>query len=118
MGMHRFTSIVASLILAGMLLFPLSASAIVPLIPFGGAITQIFYCVNGGIYFTDVNPAGLGSGSFTWTPGSITYPYGPPHPASWILGQADIFYPCVISLYPFIALPSLRVTMEGTSISI
>ena len=97
---------------------PLAASAIVPLVPFGGAVSKIVPCLNGGIWFTDVNPAGLGSGSFTWVPGSITYPFGPPHPASWILGEADVPYGCVISLHPPIILPSLRVTLEGTSISL
>jgi hypothetical protein len=93
------------------------AMALAAIIPIGGKVTSVWPCLNGGIYFTVVG-AGIGSGAFTFMPGSIMYPWGPPRPAVNVLGTADVPYPCVISVKPPIVFPSLRVFMTGTSLSI
>jgi len=80
-------------------------------------VTSVWPCLNGGIYFT-VFGRGVGSGAFTFTPGSILYPWGPPRLGVSILGTADVPYACVISVKPPIVFPSLRVFMSGTSLTI
>ncbi len=113
--MHTISRLlVTGLILAG-LTAPLISQALI--VPIGGKITKVVFCLNGGIYFT-VLGFGAGAGAFTFTPGSILYPWGPPRPGVNVLGAADVPYGCVISVKPPIVLPSLRVFMSGTSLSI
>ncbi len=98
---------------------PLVSSA--ALIPFGGKIVTEWPCFNGGLYFTVLNLGGIGSGAFTFAPGSIPYPWGPPRPGVNTVGIADVPYGCVIGFLPNgvpITWFAPRVFMQGTSLSI
>lgn len=108
--MHRYVSLAASLIFAGTLLVPLTASALVPV---GGLVTFMQPC-NTGYLITVVNPGGIGSGEFMWTPGTLDYLWGPPTTGRWVLGMTDVPLPCFVGhvLWGWGA----RITFDGTSL--
>lgn len=101
------------IVLAGCLLalaFPFSAFAITPV---GGYVTFVRPC-DYGYLITVVNPLVIGSGEFMWTPGTISFLYGPPIMHTWILGITDAPLPCWIgtTFYGW----GQRITFHGTSL--
>jgi hypothetical protein len=92
------------------LLFPFSALAFTPM---GGLVVFMRPC-NTGYLITVVNPGVIGSGEFMWTPGTISFLYGPPVLHEWVLGTTDVPLPCFVGpvLYGF----GQRITFMGTSL--
>jgi hypothetical protein len=79
-------------------------------VPFGGRVTSVIPCSQ-GLYFTVLGPKGFG-GAYIWTPGSLTFPWGPPRPTINILGigaAPDVCYAGTVPLF------GLHVRMEGSS---
>lgn len=105
-----FKTLVGLLAAASFFLMPLSALAITPV---GGYVVFMRPC-NYGYMITVVNPAGIGSGDFMWTPGTISFLYGPPILHTWVLGMTDVPLPCFIGhvLYGW----GQRITFHGTSL--
>jgi hypothetical protein len=91
-------------------LAPSVASAITPI---GGYVVFTRPC-NTGYLITVVNPWGIGSGEYMFTPGSIPFPYTPPLIHTWVVGMSDVPLPCFVGhvLYGW----GQRVTFIGTSL--
>ncbi len=108
--MVHFRKILASLVLLVSLFMPFSALAITPM---GGYVTTYLPC-NYGILITVVNPGGIGSGVYMWTPATISFLHGPPLPNTWVLGMTDVPFPCFIGKV-FVGYGE-RITFHGTSL--
>lgn len=107
--MNQLTRLAVLVVFLSALVFPLSAFALTPV---GGFVTAVRPC-NTGYLITVVNPAGLGSGEFMWTPGTLDYLWGPPIFHRWVLGMTDVPLACVVGhvLIGF----GQRITFDGTS---
>jgi hypothetical protein len=80
---------------------------------FGGPISQIIFCFNQAIYTVVGAPRG---GAYVWTPGTRTYPFGPPsHSGQYVLGLSGAPYYCLVSVLPIIVFPGIAMTMVGSS---
>jgi hypothetical protein len=100
---------IAGIILALLMFAPATALAQ----PFGGPITQIIFCYNQAIYTVVGPPRG---GIYIWTPGTKTYPFGPPaHAGQYLLGLYGAPYYCLVSIVPIIVFPGIAMTMLGSS---
>jgi len=108
--MHRLAKFAAAVTCFAALAFPFSALAITPM---GGYVTFVRPC-NTGYLITVINPWGIGSGEFMYTPGTISFLYGPPLIHTWVLGMTDVPLPCFIGtvLYGW----GQRITFHGTSL--
>jgi len=92
---------------------PLPAAAITPM---GGYVTFLRPC-NYGYLITVVNPGGIGSGDFIFTPGTITFLYGPPVIHTWVLGMTDVPLPCFVGVSPPVLIGfGQRITFMGSSL--
>ncbi len=118
--LHHFKLLAVFIVAIGFgvaLCLPTSkAQAVVGENSFGGRISYYYpACLNGGIYtlVLSARPPYLAPLPYIWTPGTIGIP--PSHPGQEILGLFDIPYMCVISYYPFFALPGLRMELEQVS---
>ena len=121
--MHAPLRFVLTLLLAAGLLAPLSASALIPGVSFGGRIVSINYCVNGAVQFT-VIPAGKFPITYMWLPTTRNNmfspkPAPPPFFGQKVLGNA---YPWLYFCFgpgknpiEYVGLP---VQYEGTSLTI
>lgn len=80
-------------------------------IPFGGPITTIRFCKNGKIWVMLGAPT---PGPFIWSPGTVSYQYGPPSfVGQYLLGMASGPDVCVIS--STVSLPGLGISFHGSS---
>ncbi|MSR70952.1 hypothetical protein EXS62_02840 [Candidatus Kaiserbacteria bacterium] len=107
-----------ALVIAAGLTTPTAAYALG--VPFGGRVTAVWPCFNGGMYEVVVGPKG---GAFVWTPFSLTYLNYQIRPGVSQLGVADVPYGCVVGFTPTtppipIVWFGLRVQIIGTSLAI
>lgn len=78
-------------------------------IPFGGMITKVLFCNDGGIWMT-IAPAGASPVTQIWKPYTKTYLQGPPnHPGQWILGLDAGPGVCMVGKVPFFGMVMLMV---------
>ena len=111
--MHKYRYFLATTALLGSFLFPFSALAVTPV---GGYVTFVRPC-NSGYLITVINPWGVGSGEFMYTPGTISFLYGPPRIHTWVLGMTDVPLPCFIGASPPVLIGwGQRITFHGTSL--
>ncbi len=93
------------------------ANAPAAITAFGGLITKIVPCTNGGFWMLVAQPPPKQPTiqALIWTPATRTYLWGPPRKVGqWVLGRYDIPYACTQG--PHIpALYGFRMTMVGTS---
>lgn len=119
--MFRITRIVCGVSLVGALLAPLSASAAVLPLGFGGRVMASVPCTNGALYVTVLktpsaqslieNPFTLGVvGFYVWYPPppfipfTITKLFGPPiKPGQWVLGRELPIGGCIVGVLPVYA---------------
>jgi hypothetical protein len=108
--MHRLARYTAAAICLVALALPFSVSAFTPM---GGLVTFLRPC-NTGYLITVINPGLIGSGEYMWTPGTLSFLYGPPLIGEWVLGMTDVPLPCFIGtvLYGY----GQRITFMGSSI--
>ncbi len=92
--MHLVRRLSLTLLLVGLLVAPLSASAAFGF-SFGGRVLFIVPC-SGGMYQVTILPAGKFPISYIYTPFTITKSVGPPLPGGQVLGIADIPFVCFI----------------------
>jgi hypothetical protein len=90
--MRTLSKIAASAAIVLSALVPFSAYAITPM---GGLVTALVPC-NYGYLISVVNPGGIGSGLYMWTPATISFLWGPPILKSWVLGMTDAVLPCFV----------------------
>ena len=76
--MNRLSYFAASIAITGVMLTPLSASAVY--FSFGGTIIDVNYCANGAINVI-IKPAGIFPISYMWTPWGTFTTFVPPVPA-------------------------------------
>ncbi len=111
--MRFIANFVVAVACTAALAFPLSAMAITPV---GGFVTLIRPC-NTGYLLTVVNPLGVGSGEYMWTPGTVSFLFGPPILHTWVLGMTDAILPCFVGATPPILIGvGQRITFHGTSL--
>ncbi|TSC68471.1 MAG: hypothetical protein G01um101456_626 [Parcubacteria group bacterium Gr01-1014_56] len=114
--MHRITRLSLSILLVGLLVAPLSASAYG--ISFGGRVLFVVPC-SGGMRQITILPAGRFPISYIWTPFTITKSVGPPVPGGQVYGIADVPFVCFVGGGGFFSSPvplfGLRMYVVGTS---
>lgn len=106
--------IFAVILLFGFILFPSRFGE--AQIPFGGAITTVWYCYE-GIHVYVGPPVG---GAFMWTYSTLSYANGPPtHVEQWLLGLATAPLVCTygycgvsVCIYG----PGLIIMFHGSSV--
>lgn len=109
--MNSVKKIYVALLISFVVALPLSASA--ALVPFGGFITMQIPCSNGGFYLSVVNPSGIGSGIYIWSPVGVHYPFFSPHIGGAILGMAGVPAVCMFGKVPVYG---MGITIDGTSL--
>lgn len=107
--MYKYKNFLASTVLVGSLLLPLSASAVG--VPFGGIVTATIPCHIGPVPALYINVLGF---SFIETAGTVPFLHYVPRIGQYILGKADVPIVCSVGLIPLP--PGLRIQMFGTSI--
>jgi len=84
-------------------------------VPFGGFVSFLLPCANGVIYTVIVNPDGIGSGAYIWTPATITFAFGPPsHLGQAIIGAAG--EPAFCYIPPSFVISGIGMNVVGTSL--
>lgn len=91
---NKFFLTVIILFFVFYLFTPFSASAKIPVYPFGGVIIKVTTC-NVGLLVDVVGPKG---GRFIWQPSTFSFLYGPPIKiGQFVLGMAGPLKPCIVS---------------------